>query len=261
MLKQSLNCRFATTKSRGILWTLIRPVFPVTLSTAGGLSCLGSGSTVEGMRSLEAFGVTVVTLTVFTGCGSSNKTGETTEADAADGPIVCTGFTCSVDFPCAPDQQTTCVANDPKSIYRYETWSCERVCGTPCCSGATCRGQTESCPAGTACAKPTAPTSGTSANAECIDEARTCGGVDNKQCAIGQYCEYPETLCTASSCPSATHVCDGIKAGGLGICTMLPDSSECTTADPVCGCDGVTYKDECTRKAANVALAYKGACS
>jgi hypothetical protein len=196
----------------------------------------------------------IVVLAVFAGCGDKQSTG-------VDGPVVCTTPTCNVDFPCSPEQKAACVWQDPTSIYRHETWSCERVCGTPCCSGAVCKGTTQSCPAGTLCANPTAPTSNLSATAECIDEARTCGGAANKQCASGEYCEHPETLCTGSSCPSATSVCDGITAGGLGICTVLPASSECTATDPVCGCNGLTYKDECARKAANAARAHKGACS
>ncbi len=176
------------------------------------------------------------------------------------GPEVCTQITCVVDFPCAADQQPSCAYGNPSSIVYFETVSCDVICGTPCCSGAQCQSRSQKCPSGTACAYPSAPTSALGAKGECIDETRTCGGTDNKLCPDGQYCEYFETLCSGSNCPGYAGVCDKIKAGGLGICTTLPASSTCDTTNPVCGCDGKTYENECARKVANVAGAYTGTC-
>jgi hypothetical protein len=181
-------------------------------------------------------------------------------AQDTGGPEVCTMITCNVDFPCAADTPAQCAYRNPKSILHYETVGCAVICGTPCCSGAQCRARSEDCPAGTACAYPSAPTSALGAKAECIDETRTCGGVDNKRCPSGQYCEYGETLCTGSNCPGYAGLCDQINAGGLGICMTLPASSTCDTSNSLCGCDGKTYENECARKVANVARAYLGAC-
>jgi hypothetical protein len=197
--------------------------------------------------------------------GGTSEVGTAREAGGAietGGPEVCTGIVCNVDFPCPPDRPSSCARGNPKSIVNYVTVGCAEVCGTPCCSGATCQGRSQDCPSGTACAYPSPPTTALGAKAQCFDESRTCGGADNKPCASGQYCEHFETLCSGSSCPSPASACSEIKAGVLGTCMPMPryDSTECIVANPVCGCDGVTYENECARKAANAAMAHRGAC-
>jgi hypothetical protein len=203
--------------------------------------------------------------------GDAKETGGTSEAGTAreaggaietGGPEVCTGFICNVDFPCPADQPPSCARGNPKSIVNYVTVGCEEICGTPCCSGAQCQGRSQDCPSGRACAYPSPPTSASGAKAECLDEARTCGGADNKPCSSGQYCEHFEALCAGSSCPSPTSACSEVKAGVLGTCMPMPlsASTECTVTNPVCGCDGATYENECARKAVNAVTAHRGAC-
>jgi len=200
--------------------------------------------------------------------GSASEAG-TREADAATdtsstmetgGPEVCTRITCNVDFPCPADSVPSCARGNPKSIVNHVTVSCAEICGTPCCSGAQCQGRPQDCPSGTACAYPSPPTTALGAKAECIDQARTCGGADNKPCLSGQYCEHWETLCTGSNCPSSTSACSEVAAGSLGTCMPLTASSECEITSPLCGCDGATYENECARKIANAARAHTGAC-
>jgi hypothetical protein len=175
-------------------------------------------------------------------------------------PEVCTGIVCAVDFPCPPDRVSSCFHGNPKVILTYATVGCAEICGTPCCSGAQCRSKTQDCPAGTACAYPSPPTTASGTKAACFDEAKTCGGVDNKPCPAGQYCEHFETLCSGSSCPSSASVCSEVAAGILGTCMPKRDSSQCDITSPLCGCDGQTYQNECARQIANAALAHAGAC-
>ncbi len=64
-------------------------------------------------------------------------------------------------------------------------------------------------------------------------------------CAPGQICEGPAGLCSLE--------------GAVGWCKRPED--DCEGHDEVCGCDGVTYEDDCTRQAANVWLDHRVECS
>lgn len=65
-----------------------------------------------------------------------------------------------------------------------------------------------------------------------------CGGDD---CARGTYCEKPE--------------CDA----PVGMCLPFPTVCPADEA-PVCGCDGVTYFNDCLRRAAGAGAAHAGEC-
>ncbi len=72
-----------------------------------------------------------------------------------------------------------------------------------------------------------------------------CGGNKNKICSSGEFCQFPENRC-------------GL-VGDTGICT--PMSVICDpTAAAVCGCDGVTYRNDCERQRAGTSRAHQGPC-
>ena len=65
---------------------------------------------------------------------------------------------------------------------------------------------------------------------------------DNHDCKPGFYCAKKEGDCD-----------------GLGLCSPKPDA--CITLwDPVCGCDGVTYGNECEAARGGTSVAYRGLC-
>jgi hypothetical protein len=167
---------------------------------------------------------------------------------------------CFVDFPCSMTASAgpNCVTGDPSVVATGRNVSCQEACGTPCCSGGGCQITKSPCPTGTVCAYPAG-----SSTAKCLDTAQVCGGPSGKSCAANEYCEYFGDPCPngATTCNGIYDGCGYIKAGAAGVCRPIPADSTCATPNvAVCGCDGVTYKNDCARKAASVGLAYGGAC-
>lgn len=75
---------------------------------------------------------------------------------------------------------------------------------------------------------------------------RMCGGIAGLQCGAGEYCSFAiGTQCGA-----------GDQTG-----TCLPKPEICTMIfEPVCGCDGKTYGNECNAAGAGVSVSHKGEC-
>ena len=73
-----------------------------------------------------------------------------------------------------------------------------------------------------------------------------CGGIQGLTCPEGQFCDI-----------DTPNACDGADLSGT--CRTTPQV--CTRQwDPVCGCDGITYSNDCERRAAKVQLDHPGAC-
>jgi hypothetical protein len=112
-------------------------------------------------------------------------------------------------------------------------------CPTCCPAGTTCTDdlppcEPRCCPDDTICPDGTPPC-----------EPRTCAGIASLQCNTGETCDLRDDTCQivdlGGQCVPAPHVCP-------------------LFFDPVCGCDGVTYSNDCERRRAGAILRHAGAC-
>ena len=81
----------------------------------------------------------------------------------------------------------------------------------------------------------------------CEDEGVACTQ-DGNQCERNEVCFFPD----GASCG---------ENGAQGICEVIPDVVCDTQREPVCGCDGMTYSNECVARQQGVSVERLGECS
>jgi hypothetical protein len=77
-------------------------------------------------------------------------------------------------------------------------------------------------------------------------QGERCGGIAPISCDAGLWCQMPTGQCTV--------------ADGAGTCAKTPALCDAMFL-PVCGCDGKTYSNDCTRVQAQAQLSHDGACA
>lgn len=173
-------------------------------------------------------------------CGCDGMTyGNVCEADAAGVSVAywgeCEPIFCWSNDMCEPQQYCffhDCDAGTGVCMPRPEdcpdVW--DPVCG---CDGVTYPNACEAALVGVSVAHP----------GEC---ERFCLPFDpGKSCSADEFCKVPPGMCGNLNAP--------------GVCTPIPDACP-EIYDPVCGCDGVTYANECFADMAGESIAYHGMC-
>ena len=75
---------------------------------------------------------------------------------------------------------------------------------------------------------------------------QVCGGIAGIECrASDEYCHFPDGTCDI--------------ADRMGVCEVVPEACY-EIVDPVCGCDGVTYTNDCFAAMARVSIDHEGPC-
>ena len=158
-------------------------------------------------------------------CGCSSRVGQECADSAGCGPSEYCAFE---EGSCGDDGQAgVCAALSDACIEIFQP-----VCG---CDGQTYSNDCVAAMAGVSVAS----------GGECESEQKDCGGIAGVICDDGEYCKFDVGSCGDSD--------------QSGVCEAIPDACD-AVFDPVCGCDGVTYGNECEAAAAGASLMASGEC-
>ena len=176
-----------------------------------------------------------------TGSGGGSGTAGTGSGGSSPGAICggLQGLTCAADDYCNFPAGAQCGAADQTGKCATKPEVCNDIYAPVCgCNDKTYSNDCEAAAAGISVAKTGA----------CAGGGTSCGGRGGGTCGADEYCLYtPAAMCGRADAP--------------GTCTKLPKGQACDAVyDPVCGCDGKTYGNDCSATLAGMSIDHTGAC-
>ncbi len=149
------------------------------------------------------------------------------------------GLKCTADQYCNFPASAQCGATDQTGKCAPKPQLCTEIYAPVCgCDGMTYSSDCVAAGAGISVAK----------TGECGGKGTACGARAGDTCAADEYCLYtPAAMCG--------------RADATGTCAKIPTGTACDALyDPVCGCDGMTYGNNCTATLAGASIDHTGAC-